>query len=572
MRQDKRMGFSVGRNGALPFSFLGILCVLLTTCASITAPQGGPKDETPPQVVLEKSTPSLQTNFVKQEIELTFDEWVQLQDEFRQIVISPPLEFPPEVKLRGKKLILEFDKNEVLKPDVTYTINFGEAVQDLTERNPADNLRFVFSTGDVIDSLSLEGKLTDAFTGEPIERALFMLHVSTADSVVYKEKPYYFGRTDKAGNFRIQNIRAGSYKGFALLDGNLNYLYDQVNEKIGFLPEPITINDSILSALNVALFDERPPVLLARTDSSRYGLLKLAFNQSPEEVVLAPESDLDPFFRETKMDTLYLWYEWEIRTRAAVFLNAGDTLNFDTLSFLPPDRDTFLARAKLKNLNVVGRNQNPFKPIRFEFNHPLARVDTAGMRVFQDSIPLEIEVTPSLDSSRQRELDVRFDWQEDSTYALWLLPGAVTDRFGLELEDTLISTIRIEPVKNYGTINLNFTNFPRDSSYRIDLISQDRVVETFSLSGVINVEKRLEGLAPGTYSLLIIEDINQNGRWDPGNYLKGILPERVIRREVPPLRANWEVDFTLDFSAPAPPPQQPPSDGSGREEENDDNR
>jgi hypothetical protein len=571
MKKNKGTVFSVERDGVFPLSFLSLLCFLLTTCASITSPQGGPRDETPPELVPEKSTPNLQTNFVKQEIELTFNEWVQLQDEFRQIVISPPLEFRPEVKLRGKKLILEFDENEELKPEVTYTINFGEAVQDLTERNPAENLRFVFSTGDVIDSLSLTGSITDAFTGEPVERALFMLYVSTEDSVVYKEKPYYFGRTDEAGNFRIQNVRSGTFKGFALLDGNLNYLYDQANEKIGFPPKPVSINDSVSPVLDISLFDERPPMLLARTDSSRYGLLKLVFNQPPNEVTLSPDSDLVPFFREVVIDTLYLWYDLPTRERTTLFLNAGDTLNFDTISFLPPDRDTFLTNTELRRLNRIGRNQNPFKPLRFEFNHPLARVDTAGIQVFGDSLPLDMDIIPLLDSSRQRQLDIRFDWEEDSTYTVLLLPGSVTDLFGLELEDTLSTTLKIEPVKKYGAINLSFINFPQDSSYRIDLMTNDRTVETFSLSGVAEFEKRLEGLAPGTYSLLIIEDINQNGRWDPGNYLTGFLPERVIRREIPALRANWEVDFTLDFSAPPPPPAPPDRPDRDREG-NGDNR
>ncbi len=571
MKKEKRMGISAARNRALPLSLPGILCVVLTACASITSPQGGPRDETPPELVPEKSTSNLQTRFIKQDIELTFNEWVQLQDEFRQIVISPPLEFPPEVKLRGKKLILEFDEGEELKPDVTYTINFGEAVQDLTERNPAENLRFVFSTGDVIDSLSLSGKITDAFTGEPVERALFMLYVSAEDSVVYKERPYYFGRTDKAGNFRIQNVRAGTFKGFALLDGNLNYLYDQANEKIGFPPGPVTLSDSLSPVLDISLFDERPPILLARADSSRYGLLKLVFNQPPDEVVLSPESDLDPLFREVVSDTLYLWYDQPARERVTLFLNAGDTLNFDTISFLPPNRDTFLAKTRLRKLNQVGRNQNPFKPLRFDFNHPLARLDTAGIQVFRDSLALDVEVVPLLDSSRLRKLDIRFDWEEDSTYTVLLLPGSITDLFGLELEDTLTTVLRIDPVKKYGSINLSFINFPRDSSYRIDLTTNDRAVETFSLSGVAEFEKRLEGLAPGTYSLLIIEDINQNGRWDPGNYLEGFLPERVIRREIPALRANWEVDFTLDFSAPPPPPA-PPERPVRDSETNGDNR
>ena len=123
------------------FALLAIL--LLARCANIVPPVGGPKDETPPQVVEEKSTPNKQTNFQKQRIELTFDEFVVLEDVFNQVVVSPPLQYRPTLSLKGKTLRIDFDSRDTLLENVTYTINFGEAIKDLTEKNQADNLRFV---------------------------------------------------------------------------------------------------------------------------------------------------------------------------------------------------------------------------------------------------------------------------------------------------------------------------------------------------------------------------------------------------------------------------------------------
>ncbi len=203
----------------MPFLFI-------QSCANIVAPTGGAKDEVPPKVIEEKSTPNFQTNFKKQRIALTFDEWIKLEDVFSQVVVSPPLEEQPQVTQDGKKVIFEFGKKEILRENATYTINFGAAVKDLSEGNVAKNLRFVFSTGAIIDSLTVRGRVVDAQTGLPTEGVVLMLYDNFADSVVRKIKPFYFGRTDKNGEAIIDNVREGKFKVFALLDKDLNYLYN----------------------------------------------------------------------------------------------------------------------------------------------------------------------------------------------------------------------------------------------------------------------------------------------------------------------------------------------------------
>ena len=124
------------------YSFLVLisLCLgLLWQCANPVALTGGSRDETPPKIVKDGILPgNLQTNFVKQDITFTFDEWVKLNDAINQVVVSPPLEKTPKVELRNKELVFSFHEDEVLKEDATYTINFGEAIKDLTEGNPAE--------------------------------------------------------------------------------------------------------------------------------------------------------------------------------------------------------------------------------------------------------------------------------------------------------------------------------------------------------------------------------------------------------------------------------------------------
>ena len=145
-----------------------LLILLLYSCATPTTPTGGPRDENPPQIDTTLSTPNFQTRFLKQDISLTFNEWVMLEDVFNQVIISPPLQFKPEIYIKKKSVIIKWDERETLRENVTYTFNFGESVKDLTEKNPAEKLRFVFSTGDFIDSLTLSGKVVDAVDGKPL--------------------------------------------------------------------------------------------------------------------------------------------------------------------------------------------------------------------------------------------------------------------------------------------------------------------------------------------------------------------------------------------------------------------
>jgi len=222
-------------------------------CANIGNPEGGSRDTTPPVIDSVESTPNLQRNFnpvtAEQDIIIKFNEWVKIEDAFKQVVTSPPLTYTPKIELKGKGVVLKFDPREVLKANTTYTVNFGKAIKDITENNAVRNLRFVFSTGDIIDTAYIAGKLQDAVTGEFKEDQLIMLYESEADSLVYKQRPVYFSRSDANGNFIIENIKDTTYKIFALEDANSNYLYDQDKEKIAFLDRRVRPGEDSTSLL-----------------------------------------------------------------------------------------------------------------------------------------------------------------------------------------------------------------------------------------------------------------------------------------------------------------------------------
>ena len=205
--------------------------ILLSACAVQQSPSGGPKDETPPEVI--KSTPPANSvNFAGDRITLTFNEFVTLKEINTQLVISPPLNKTPEFTMRGKSMIMKFD--EPLLENTTYNFFFGDAIVDITEANPLSTYNFSLSTGPILDSLSIKGKLMDAFILQPVENAYVMLYDTIYDSVPYLQRPYYLSRTNKNGEFALNNLRDSKYLMFALSDINNNYLYDLPTEKIAF--------------------------------------------------------------------------------------------------------------------------------------------------------------------------------------------------------------------------------------------------------------------------------------------------------------------------------------------------
>lgn len=221
--------------------YILIVAVLLAYgCAQQGAPTGGPKDEDPP--ILLKAEPSnYSINFEEKKIQLTFDEYLDMGNFVQELIVSPPMEEKPEIKLRNKTLIIEFE--EELKEDITYTFNFGEGIKDLNEKNVLMNFEYVFSTGDYLDSLSIKGRLKNAFDLSIVEPPIYvMLYTELRDSMPLIDIPYYVGRSDKEGNFAVNNLRPDDYKLFVLKDGNNNFLFDLPAEEIAFLDSSLFVD------------------------------------------------------------------------------------------------------------------------------------------------------------------------------------------------------------------------------------------------------------------------------------------------------------------------------------------
>jgi hypothetical protein len=531
------------------FFILIIFSCLFYACAVETAPLGGPKDETPPQLDTLKSTANYQLNYEKQTITLVFDEWIELSDVFNQVMISPPLLSAPDITYRGKKIKFHFPEDEILKEDVTYTINFGESIKDYTQGNIQSNFRFVFSTGDELDSLRIRGVVLDAETKKPAEEVFVLLYDKLTDSIVYQERPYYFAKTNKNGQFSFENIREDSFKLFVLGDKNLNYIYDQEAEGTGFLLDPIYVNDTLPGTLEIEYFTPALPLQFFENIQKEYGLIKLVFNRSPYDLDLDLPENLQPAFQEIRKDSLIISYGGII-DQDTIFIQLAEN-NADTIALKSFDREDFLNKKprfiQIKEASSSSSYKKLYAktPVIWNFSEAISQIDTTKLiitRNNKDTIPFSLK----LDSLQNNFIVIDFKRMESDSLKATVMPGFVTGIRGFQ-NDTSYINMYMDLSSNYGSIYLSLDSLNANFQYVIQLKKGNNVLEELIVKDKASEKLNFIGMKPGEYGVHIIEDKNKNGRWDPGNYAAKEFSERWIDKKLQALRANWDLEAKINW-------------------------
>ncbi|MBQ7419668.1 MAG: Ig-like domain-containing protein [Prevotella sp.] len=194
-------------------------------------PDGGWYDDDPPRIL--GSTPADgATGVTTKKVTIQFDEYIKLTDATQKVIVSPPQLEMPEIKEAGKKIVVEL--KDSLKPNMTYTIDFSDAISDNNEGNPLGNYTFTFSTGEQIDTFEVAGNVLDASNLEPVKGILVGLYDDLSDSAFRKKPLLRVSRTDGRGRFVIKGVAPGEYRVYALQDVDGNYLFNQKSEMIAF--------------------------------------------------------------------------------------------------------------------------------------------------------------------------------------------------------------------------------------------------------------------------------------------------------------------------------------------------
>ncbi|WP_298145013.1 Ig-like domain-containing protein [Flavobacterium sp.] len=515
--------------------------LIFSRCAKVGSISGGPLDSIPP-VLVSASPKNFSTNFNSQVIKISFSEYVKFKDVSKQLVVSPPLKQQPTVTptVAAKEFTIRF--RDTLKPNTTYCLNFGNSIQDNNEGISLENFRYVFSTGSTIDSLTLEGRVSDALERKldpGISLLLYDANDSYNDSLVYKQAPRYVTTTrDSLNNFKFEYLKAGSYKLIALQEKTVNYKLEPASEKIGFSSTFIQVPNTESQQVRVSKAKSTFKALNASSASANR--LLIGYSGTADQVqaeILFPKTDLKPVVTKIPgKDSLHVFIPQGKKDSIGVRIRSGAY------------QKDFTVKSKLQasdslTISAVKAGALPWRE-DFELlsSTPIARINKELISLTQNGKPIDFSLTEDL---AHLKTTVKFKKEEVAKYVLQILPKAVQDIYGQE-NDSLKFSFGTRALSEFGNLTLSLKNAPK-SPLLLQLTNDKGKV---LYESVVSESQQVffEGLEPNKFYVRVIVDTNGNGMFDSGNILENKQPEEVIYfPELLDVRANWDVNQDFDL-------------------------
>lgn len=575
------------------------LVAMLYSCASIGRPEGGPRDFEPPRFV--GSTPKAGAlNSKRTKVSLVFDEFIKLQKAGEKVVVSPPQVQQPEIKASGKRI--QVNLLDSLKENTTYTIDFSDAIVDNNEDNPLGNFTFTFSTGAQIDTMEVSGTVLDASNLEPIKGILVGLHSNLNDSAFTKLPFDRVARTDSRGRFSIRGVAPGKYRIYALMDADQNFAFSQKSEVIAFndsliiprMEERTRMDTAWVDSLTYDTIVEKqymhylPDDVILRAfkefnysqyliKSERLVPHKFTFYFAAEADTLPTlkglnfdEKDAFIIEKNQRNDTIHYWVKDSLLYMQDTLSLSLSYLYTDTLNQLVPRTDTLNLVSKQKykkeepekekkkkkkkkdeeeepeptkflSVNVSApSSMDVYGYISLTFDEPIASFDTAAIHLRQkvDTLWKDIPFEFEQDSLNLKKFNVYYDWEPTLEYEFSVDSTAFHGIYGL-FTDKIKQGFKVRSEDEYFTLKFDITG--ADSVAFVELLdAQDKVVRRRRVN-----DQRIADfyfLNPGKYAARLINDTNGNGKWDTGDFEKGIQPEKVYYYpNILEYKARWNV-------------------------------
>lgn len=492
---------------------------------------GGPRDEDPP-VVLQMYPKDQSLNQKPEEITILFDEYIKLENPNRNIIITPKLD-KDELIITALKDMVKIELNQELEDSTTYVFNFQKSIQDLSEGNPTENLKLVFSTGNSIDSLSFEGKVNNYFPTRTFtyENVIVGLYESNDTTDVFTAQPYYLSQTDSLGNFVINNIKAGEYRAYAWNDDNNSLKAEYKSEDYDFILDTLSINENLTGAVfNLSKADQ---TVINLTRSSTSGTnYDIIFNKDPLDIEMSNEELGKTIFYTTGDKRIKLYSETPRDDSLRFDLEIQDSLSFriDTTIYAKFEE----SQRKPENLTFTVNSGKSFYQdlgIELTFNKPISKINYDSLYISYDTASV-IPITPAMvsltDSLKRDKVEIN----------LSLPDSLVADILTINGTDSTFQDI--EGQFNESVLAANYRKLKRETladsiTGSITNGKGPYIMHLLDSKGQISREKYIEEgnkfsftlLEPGTYKIRVIEDRNGNHRWDPSNYLEKRHAEKV---------------------------------------------
>lgn len=588
--------------------WVAIVTSLLSACANMASPNGGPYDELPPKFISSTPAPG-QLNYKGKKVEILFDELIQVDKPTENVIITPPQAMQPVIRANGRRVVVELE--DTLRDNTTYTIDFTNSIADNNEKNILENFSFAFSTGDQIDTLQISGVLLDAATLEPMPGITIGVHTDLADSAFTTTPFVRTSRTNDRGGFTIRNMAPGTYRIYALEDVMRTYKYSQPGQQIAFgdsliVPtfelttrQDTTWKDSLTidtiktvpytrffpDDIALRLFKEKAErQYMLRPERNDEKILTLRFNAPvdsfpvPVPVNFTPSEESWYYLQaEEEGRTLKYWLTDSLVWQQDTLRVSVDYLKSDSLNQLQPQTDTvnfvMRHRAKAEPKKKKKKDDEP-EPIEFlgmniaptgtmemtdtlsiTFMEPVAHLDSSLFRLerMEDSTWIAVDFQFFPDTTNSLRYFILRPWQYAEEYQLTVDSATVFSVYG-RWNNKVNNAFKLKKEEDYGHLYINLIGV--DTTAFVELLNSSDVP--------VRKAKVKEGgalfmdLRPDKYYARLTVDLNGNNEWDTGNYAEKRQPELVIYcPKMYQIMQNWQVDETWDVTA-VPMKQQKP--------------
>ena len=580
------------------FIFLGALVV--ASCAKIGSPSGGPKDVVPPKVV--QSVPENgSTNFTGNKFTVIFDEYVNTDKVTETLMVSPPLGKRPTVAMKGKSVTVEFD--EKLKDSATYTFYFQDAIKDLNEGNPLENFQYVFSTGNVIDSLSFEGYVYNSQSLDPLKEVLVLLYTESNDTAFQKQLPDYITKASDEGYFRIDNVKAGQYKLYGLIDQDNSKNFNLSDEVVAFLDTTVVIapetnyygvsgiekiDSSALQVDSLATskgtIREPDPnfnlYLFQHEKTARY--LTSSVRPSATELLYCLSRPTDGYEfdfsiagtdekgflleKSFKGDTLWVWLTDTAYSNRQSLKTVVKYPFTDSLGIVITKADTITLRYSAPRTTLRGQAQTIAEPYKISANFssgkispltklvltapvPFGTMDTSKITLYSTTNNQKAEQPFSIerDTINIRKLNIITDLKRGVEYFFVADSASISDIFGL-VTDSLGYKFSVNGDDKYGKLVFRISGYDGPRIFQLISEKEDKIIrEIYSeKDGTIEIPY----IDKGKYKARLIYDLNGDKKWTTGDFSGKRQPEPVSYfPTLMDVKVNWEQIFDWNIGA-----------------------
>jgi uncharacterized protein (DUF2141 family) len=523
--------------------------VLFQNCAQMASPPGGKKDTLAPKLI--SSIPlNKSKNFKGKKIELVFNEYISLKNINQELLITPNVGFY-ETKIRPNGISIILDS--ALKENTTYTFNFRNAIEDVSERNPGKNIKLVFSTSDLIDSLSIKGNIRQLKTNKKLENIMVGLYPYNDTLRIDKEKPYYFTKTDTSGNYLLENLAKGKYYLAAFEDVNNNLLLNSNKEQVDFITEKyIDLINNLEQNFSVSLQNLDPLKQLKTSINAKTALFE--YNRGIKNIRIESKNNSPIPIYQIESDRNIRFFVENIDRKDTIFLKSiiTDSLNrtypFDMkIKFreINKKEKILLNPVKFDVKPTSGKAISPMDSIVFTFDKPIKSQDFSKIQLIKTENEAWIipETYYHWNAFKNRLTLPTFYLPAYEKFDLKIDKGAFIN---IELDTNAVYNQKIvrQDLENYGTLEGSIGKSANGLSYIVEVINANTNEKAYSQTTQHHFSFKY--VEPGTYTLRAIEDKNQNDNWDIGNYLLREKPENIYFMDTKiKIKANFQITDLL---------------------------